>query len=47
MHVFVQTDKFVYFCDASMTAYTAHLDGLNMFLDILVGYEVKIEIWGN
>ena len=37
----------VYFCDVSMTAYTAHLGVWNVFLDILVGYEVKIKIWGD
>ena len=30
-----------------MTVYTAHLGGLNIFLDILVGYEIKIESWGD
>ena len=39
--------RIVYFYDVSMTAYKAHLGGWNIFLDILVGYEIKIEIWGD
>ena len=44
---FVQSDELYIFCDVSMTAYTAHLGGWNIFLDILVGYDVEIEIWGD